>query len=457
MKRLPALFLSAACLFLISPSLLYSQTTAYFPNFGDDNVKRVFSSDETFASVGVCTEPYGAAVTPNGGNLIVTCQAGKSVVLIPTGTFTSENTQLEIAIENDQNEPQPRGVAVESRGLFAYAADFANDTVTEINITTRTIGRTIDLDEEQPQQIGPWGVAAFYDSTDKATKVYVTNHDGNSISVITLDEEETDPVVSTFGAIGLDGPIGAALTPDGARLYVADNGNKRVVVFDTADESIIERITVGTGPWGVAMASGGDFVFVSNNESASVSVIETSNRRVTGTHRVGIQPTGVAAPINGDFAYVVNQEDGTIKKITTTGEVTLVNDSATDGDDELNGAFSLGAFIGGSPPETPSGLEATMESSGTISLDWTDNANDELGYRIERRKDSEEEEEFVQVDTTDEGETTYTDNSLARGTTYEYRVRAFNEVASSDYSSTASATTNNEQFSWCFIHTLLYH
>lgn len=447
-----ALFLSAACLFLISPGLLYSQTTAYFPNFGDDNIKRVFSSDETFASVSVCDQPYGAAVTPNGANLLVTCQGNNSVVLIPTSTFTSQSTHLVREIENDPL-PKLRGVAVESRGLFAYVADFENDTVTEINITTRTIGRTIDLDPEE----GSWGVAAFYDDTEEATKVYVTNNESNSLTVITLEEGEADPVVSTFDALGLERPIGAVLTPDGSRLYVANNGSDRVSVFDTAQESIIQTIRVETGPWGVAMASSGDFVFVTNNEDRSVSVINTSGQTVSVSRSlVGNEPTGVAAPINGDFAYVVNQADGTISKITTTGEVTLVDDSSTDGDSELNGAFSLGAFIGGSPPETPSGLEATTESSGIINLSWTDNASDELGYRIERRVDKEEEEEFVQVDTVDEGETTYRDASLARGTTYEYRIRAFNEVASSDYSATASATTNNEQFSWCFIHTLLH-
>ncbi|HXT20513.1 MAG TPA: hypothetical protein VN923_07170, partial [Thermoanaerobaculia bacterium] len=39
----------------------------------------------------------------------------------------------------------------------------------------------------------------------------------------------------------------------------------------------------------------------------------------------------------------------------------------------------------GNPPAAPSGLVATPQSTTEVELVWTDNANDETGFRVERR------------------------------------------------------------------------
>jgi hypothetical protein len=52
--------------------------------------------------------------------------------------------------------------------------------------------------------------------------------------------------------------------------------------------------------------------------------------------------------------------------------------------------------------------------------------------------------------------TSYTDGALESETAYEYRIRAYNEAADSDYASTSTAITTQEgSFSWCFIGSLL--
>ena len=91
----------------------------------------------------------------------------------------------------------------------------------------------------------------------------------------------------------------------------------------------------------------------------------------------------------------------------------------------------------------------------TITLTWTDNAGDELGYKIERRKEGDE--TFVQIAKTQADLETYTDNSLEALTTYEYRIRAFNEAADSSYVTLSGGVTTQEgHFSWCFIDTVLH-
>jgi len=91
------------------------------------------------------------------------------------------------------------------------------------------------------------------------------------------------------------------------------------------------------------------------------------------------------------------------------------------------------------PPPTPTNLTATALSSQWISLLWTDNAGNELGYNIERR--TADSLQFVQIATVPADTVTYSDTTCAIGTLYTYRVRASNSYGFSQYSNEASATT----------------
>ena len=67
-----------------------------------------------------------------------------------------------------------------------------------------------------------------------------------------------------------------------------------------------------------------------------------------------------------------------------------------------------------------------------LHLTWKDNASDARGFIIERR--AEGDENFVQIATQGANLTSYTDSDVTAGTTYCYRVRAFNALESSPYS-----------------------
>jgi len=92
------------------------------------------------------------------------------------------------------------------------------------------------------------------------------------------------------------------------------------------------------------------------------------------------------------------------------------------------------------PPSAPASLTATALSDTQIKLIWTDNSNNEEGFKIERKVG--ETGSFIQVLTTGQSFNTATDSSgLAPLTKYYYRVKAYNKYGESDYSSEASATT----------------
>jgi phosphodiesterase/alkaline phosphatase D-like protein len=90
------------------------------------------------------------------------------------------------------------------------------------------------------------------------------------------------------------------------------------------------------------------------------------------------------------------------------------------------------------PPAAPTGLTATTISATQIDLSWTDNANNESGYLVERSIDGVN---FTQIASLGANVATYLNTGLTPATQYYYRVRATNSAGSSDYSSTANTTT----------------
>ena len=92
------------------------------------------------------------------------------------------------------------------------------------------------------------------------------------------------------------------------------------------------------------------------------------------------------------------------------------------------------------PPTAPSGLAATAMSSSQINLTWAEISSNEDGFKIERCQGAGC-SSFSQIATVGANLTSYSNTGLAAGTSYSYRVRAYNAGGDSAYSNTASATT----------------
>jgi|GEM_PF-1300837 len=91
-------------------------------------------------------------------------------------------------------------------------------------------------------------------------------------------------------------------------------------------------------------------------------------------------------------------------------------------------------------PSAPSGLTIGTTTSSDINLTWTDNSSNELGFNVEHSTDAFT---WTTVATTSANTTVYDDTGLSANTAYYYRVRAFNSVGYSSYSSAAIGTTTN--------------
>lgn len=92
-------------------------------------------------------------------------------------------------------------------------------------------------------------------------------------------------------------------------------------------------------------------------------------------------------------------------------------------------------------PQAPSGLSANPDSSSAVALVWNDNSDNELGFKLERRRSGDDGAGFSQVALLPANATSHRDTGLNALTAYDYRLRAYNAGGDSAYSNVFTVTT----------------
>ena len=90
-------------------------------------------------------------------------------------------------------------------------------------------------------------------------------------------------------------------------------------------------------------------------------------------------------------------------------------------------------------PEPPLNLTATAASSTEVALSWTDNSNNETGFRISRKTGISG--AWAVIGTVSAGATSARNTGLAASTTYIYRVTSFNTAGDSAPTNEVTVTT----------------
>ena len=155
------------------------------------------------------------------------------------------------------------------------------------------------------------------------------------------------------------------------------------------------------------------------NGGAFASLVTLPAR--TGTGIVSYTDTTVAAGTT--YAYRVKAMNGTVSSAYSNTVTVLVS-----------GAPSA-------PSTLSASLQATAGTAPKISLTFWDNATFETGFVVERAVNGGAFAALVTLpSSTGTGIVGYTDNTVAAGTTYAYRVKAMNGTVSSAYSNTVTVT-----------------
>jgi hypothetical protein len=125
--------------------------------------------------------------------------------------------------------------------------------------------------------------------------------------------------------------------------------------------------------------------------------------------------------------------DGTAGPATYYYRVRAVNSAGPSAYSSAASATTPSAL-----PAAPAALNAIPLNSASVQLSWTDNADNETGFEIERRADGTL---WAWIATVGSDNSAYTDEGVDPGVAYYYQVRAVNSAGPSAYSNTASATT----------------
>lgn len=206
---------------------------------------------------------------------------------------------------------------------------------------------------------------------------------------------------------------------------------------------ILQNLAVNptSGPAG----SGATVSFTIRNQGGGPANASTTNIRIT-TSSTNVTPgdtplaLGISVPaIPAGGTFNVNRAV-TIPSLTPgvyfIWVIADVNSTANQSNEAND--YALTSFIVPAAPLTgPTGLVA-VGSGNTVLLQWVDNSSAETGFKIERRVGLAGGYSLLtQVGT---NATTYQDSGLAAGSTYCYRVAAYNASTTSGYSNEACGT-----------------
>lgn len=222
-------------------------------------------------------------------------------------TVSVIDTTTDLVIANPATGLSPSSLAFLPNGTKVYVGNRnrASGSITVYNTADHTLIATIPLAFAQ--------IVNSIGALPNNTKVYLACNDG-TVPVI---DTATDTIITTI-SVQLN-PVAVAITPSGAKTYIANRGSNTVSVIDTSNDTVATTIPVGNNPSVIAITPDGTTALVINTASNDVSVIDTTSDLVIATVAVGNTPGAIAITPDSTKAYVANNSDNTVSVIDIAG------------------------------------------------------------------------------------------------------------------------------------------
>jgi len=147
------------------------------------------------------------------------------------------------------------------------------------------------------------GLAALGALPAHAYIAYTSNERDNTVSVVDLEKGKTIKTVPTGQR-----PRGILVTPDGKKLLVCDGDDDEIQIFDTTTFKVLRTIST-PDPELFALRPAGNPLYVSNENDALVTVFDINTGDRLASLQTGVEPEGMA--VSPDGQTVVNTSETT--------------------------------------------------------------------------------------------------------------------------------------------------
>jgi YVTN family beta-propeller protein len=261
--------------------------------------------------------PLNMALSPNGRELYVACEASDSVIVI--------DVRAQEKVAEISTGGQPTDVTFHPNGALAYVSNRLDDTVSVVDVKARSVIATLPVGDE------PHGVL-----TDGAGKtLYVLNTLSDDISVF-----DTQSLKEIKRLRASRSPWSLSLSPNGKQIAITNNLSRfvkfrspalsEITVIDT-DRAIVENRAVVSAAnllQGIAWHPTGDFALFTLNRTKNLVPMTRLTQGWTITNGLGIlwrdgQVDQVLLDEPGqcfpDPADVAISPDGTLALVTSSG------------------------------------------------------------------------------------------------------------------------------------------
>ncbi len=199
----------------------------------------------------------------------------------------------------------PHEVAVSPDGRTAVVSNYGRrghpgHTLTVIDIPARKVVKTIDLGEYR----SPHGIVYLPDGR----RVLVTCEGNKKLLMVNVAAAKVEAAISTGQKVSHM----VVVSPRLQRAFVANIGSGTVTAIDVAKRRKIKDIATGRGSEGIALSPDEKELWVTNRADDNVAIVDPVALKIVAKLQTGKMPIRVKFTPDGRYALVSNARSGDV-------------------------------------------------------------------------------------------------------------------------------------------------
>lgn len=195
------------------------------------------------------------------------------------------------------NYRRPHGLALDAKRNRLYSTIENPDGLLAIDLATRKVIRKYDVQGEDPHMVllSPDGETAFVSNVSTATIAAIHLASGKT-KLIPTDKR----------------PQGGVLSKDGKLIYMTNSDGNSITIIDVAKQENIGRIATSKGPGRIDVTPDGKAVIYNLQAGEGVGWADIASRKQTHEVKLPGPPLSMTLSPDGAHAYIGVQDHDTV-------------------------------------------------------------------------------------------------------------------------------------------------